>query len=208
MRMNWMPAVAIALGMAMAGSGAVFGQTDVAASFYDTFNTSTTGNQTVEKPSNSPGGMAEGRHIVNPLVGFEMAFAYNPGDQTFSPRAGYCGYFCSNPTTKLTAKAMEVNGDWVASMKVGNLRPFVLGGLGVFISDPSVPSTSVLHINTIARPAYVAGGGADWGFAPHFGVRLQFRDSFYKAPSILSSFPPTGMYTQTAEPMVGVYFRL
>ena len=89
-------------------------------------------------------------------------------------------------------------------MKVGNLRPFLVGGLGVFIS---VPDSTPLGNNTSIRGAYVYGGGAEYDLTSHLGVRGQFRATMYKAPNISSIYPADGQFTQTLTPMGGVYYR-
>ncbi len=190
---------------ALGGFAALGQQTDVSASFYRSMNSSTSGDGTQQTPTDSYGGVVGVRQIRNPLVGYEMNFSYNPEDQTFAPVAGACGFFCRNTPTALTVRAMEVAGDWIASARLGALRPFVLGGLGAFISSPS---TSVLDTNTVARVAYIGGAGADIRLQPRFGLRLQYRENFYKAPNLLPVYPPTGKYTQTGEPMAGFYIRL
>jgi hypothetical protein len=134
-----------------------------------------------------------------------MSFSYNPENQTLSPEPGACGLLCRNTPSPLTVRDLQIAGDWIASANFGAIRPFVLGGLG-----PIVFATSAngLDTNTIARVAYVGGGGADIRLQPRFGLRLQYRESFYKAPNLLPVYPPTGKYTQTGEPMAGIYIRL
>ncbi len=186
-------------------------RTDIGISVYETFTSSTTGHGAVQTPSNSAGGMFELRHIVNSLVGFEITYAYNPANQTLAPNAGACGYVCNNPPTKITAGGNEVALDWVASHKFGSLRPFVVGGMGFFIAYtnyyPSSPPYNFYGSNTVVRPAFVYGGGVDWNVGPRFGLRFQYRGNAYKAPNVSAIFPATGAWTQTKEPMAGVYYR-
>ena len=111
-------------------------QTDIGISGYKTFTSATSGNGTQQTPSDSAGGMLELRHIVNPLLGYEITYSFNPANQAFAPKAGACALVCQNPPTKITAKASEIAIDYVASYKVGNLRPFVVGGLGFFVTFP------------------------------------------------------------------------
>lgn len=179
-------------------------QTDVAINAYRAFNTSTTGNGTVQVPTDSIGGMIELRHISAPFIGYELTYAFNPDNQSLSPQAGACTYECGNQPETITTKANEVALDWVVSKKFGNLRPFAVGGLGFFIA---VPSGNLYDLNTIVRPAFVYGGGVDWNMAPRFGLRFQFRDNLYRAPDIAGLYYPTGAFTHTAEPMGGAFFR-
>jgi hypothetical protein len=201
-----MPAASMLIALAALGGLQVFGQqTDASGSFFRTMKASSTGSDTQQTPTDSYGGVAGVRQIRSPLVGYEMNFSFNPEDQTFSPAAGACGLLCRNTTTQLKVHDIEIAGDWIASANFGAFRPFVLGGLGVMVF---APSNGALDTNTVARVAYIGGGGADIRLQPRFGLRLQYRESFYKAPDLLPVYPSTGKYTQTGEPMAGVYIRL
>lgn len=216
--MKWMLTTCILAGMAAITGAAAHGQagparpaavqsdsqTDIGLSGYATFTSSSTGMGLKQTPTNSYGGMIEVRHIAKPLLGYEMTFSFNPNDQKYAPIAGSCGLTCQNPVTSITNKAMEFTVDYVASKRIGNLRPFVVGGLGFYIS---VPGDTPFGNNTSIRGVYVAGGGADFDLSSHFGVRGQIRDNFYKAPNISSIYPATGVFTSSLEPMGGVYYR-
>lgn len=148
--------------------------------------------------------MLELRHIHSPFIGYEVTYSYNRNNQTYAPESGACGFFCGNGVTAQPAYQNEVGLDWIASFKLGSLRPFAVAGLGFMIT---VPSTSSDEVNTVVRPAYIYGGGVDWG-SSRMGLRVQFRDNVYKAPNLDFYYPTTGVFTHTAEPMVGIYFRL
>ncbi len=208
MRMKAMRAVIGVIAVAALGGVAALGQrTDISGSYFKTFNASTSGDDTEQTTTNSSGGVAGWRQIRSPLLGYEMSFAYNPENQTLSPVKGACGLLCQNTPTPLKVRDMEIAGDWIASMNLGPVRPFILGGLGALVFATS--STAIApDTNTLARVAYIGGAGADIALQPRFGLRVQYRESFYKAPNLLPVYPPTGKYTQTGEPMAGVYIRL
>jgi hypothetical protein len=221
MRKKWMLTTFILIGMA-ALTGAAYGQadapaggqtgaaakarsavgsrsqTDIGASFYEALTSSTSGNGTQQTPTNAPGGMVELRHIASNLLGYEMAFSFNPADQAYAPKSGACALDCQNPATKITGNAAQISIDYVASYKTGNLRPFVVAGVGFFTPFGN---------NTSVRGAYDYGGGVDYSFSPHLGIRAQVRGNLYKAPNTSSIYPATGGFTQTLEPMGGVFYR-
>jgi opacity protein-like surface antigen len=176
--------------------------TDIGVSVYGAFSGATSGNNVVESPSNSAGGMIELRHIVNPIFGYEGTYSFNRGNQNYTS--------CPSPFTPLCeqipvlANAHEVTGDWVASLKIANLRPFALVGVG-FLFDVPVSGQTGTTINT--KPLFVYGAGLDWGLLPHLGIRGQYRGNLYKAPDLTTAFTSTGAFTHTAEPMIGAYFR-
>lgn len=180
-------------------------QFDLGASFFESFNTSTSGLGTSQNVKDSVGGMFEARYIRSTFIGGEFTYSYsNSATQTFTPKSGACGFTCANPATKLSAKASEIGLDYVASKKFGNLRPFAVGGIGFFITSPA---NSTYEVTTVVRPAIIYGGGADWSFSPHFGIRAQFRDNLYKAPNLSALYPATGVYMHSSEPMGGVFYK-
>lgn len=179
-------------------------QTDVAFSIYEAFTSSTSGNGTDQTPSNGPGGLLEVRHIRKPFWGFEATYSFNRAAQAYTPKLGNCGFLCSNQPIKTSANASEISLDYVASKKFGSLRPFAIGGMGFFITVPAASATN--YLNTVVRIAYVYGGGVDWAFGPRLGMRLQYRGNLYKAPNLSPYFNPTGVFTQSGEPMGGVYY--
>jgi len=177
-------------------------RTDVAVSIYGAFSGTTTGNNVVQSPSNSAGGIIELRHIVNPIVGYEGTYSFNQGNQTYTSCPGIFNPLCQQ--IPVLANAHEVTGDWVASLKIANLRPFALAGGGL-IFDVPVSGQGATTMNT--KPVFVYGAGLDWGLLPHFGLRGQFRGNLYRAPDLTTAFGSTGRFTHTAEPMLGAYFR-
>ena len=188
-------------------------QTDVALNGYRTFTSSTTGSGTQQTPTNSEGGLFEWRHIANSLVGYEFEVSFNPANQSYiapnaTPPTSYPTGPTGNPPTcqplKLSGKATQFGGTWVLSKKIGNLRPFALGGAGFVIT---VPGSSPYSVNTVMRPDFIYGGGVDWTFGAHFGLRLQVRGNMSKAPNLSDLFNATTKYTQIYEPMAGVFYR-
>ena len=185
-------------------SKAPYNQFDIGGSVYKTFVSSTTGMGIKQTPSDGLGGLIEARYLKSPLVGIELGIMFGTGGQDYKPVPGACGLTCNNPEVNITGRHVLTSIDWIPSMKVGNLRPFLVGGLGVFIS---VPDSTPLGNNTSIRGAYVYGGGAEYDLTSHLGVRGQFRATMYKAPNISSIYPADGQFTQTLTPMGGVYYR-
>lgn len=167
-------------------------QTDVAASFYGSFSGTTTGNGTIQSPSNSAGVLLELRHISNPLVGYELNYSFNRANQNY------------NNLEEIKAAAHQVGADWVVSFPVLMLKPFVLagGGLIFFHPDSGQPDG-----RSETKPVFVYGAGVDWTVIPHLGVRFQYRGNLYHAPDLSHAFSSTDAFTHTAEPMVGAYLR-
>ncbi|MGA3129339.1 MAG: hypothetical protein ABSD59_00955 [Terracidiphilus sp.] len=199
-------------------------QTDIAASLYGAFNQSTSANGTKQSPANSAGGLIELRQIRSPLFGYEATYAYNRANQGLSNGSFACpGVSCTVSTAAISANAHEVTGDWVISLKTGSLRPFALAGGGLLLNVPTggtvttatcspfscvASSTTAAATSTSTKGVFVYGAGVDWTVLPHLGLRLQYRGSLYQASSLATAFSSTNAFTQTAEPVIGVFFRL
>jgi opacity protein-like surface antigen len=204
MRTTLLRSIIIVAGVASLGSVAVCAESDIAASLYGAFSGRTTGDGVVESPSNSAGVLFEARHIANPLVGYEATYSYNRGTQTYAPICTITAPLCPTiPPNVVPANAHEIAGDWVVSLKVGNLRPFALAGAGLLLDVPS----SKINTQNSNNVVYIYGAGLDWGVLPHLGVRFQYRGHVNKAPGITTAFSSTGAFAHTAEPMIGAYFR-
>lgn len=203
MQRIWLRGFLLLAGLATLGTAALPAQTDVALSLYGAFHGTTNANGTIQSPSNAAGGMIELRHISNPLVGYEATYSYNRANQTY--REDCTGPTCAiiAPAT-VKANAHDVTGDYLVSVHVANLRPFVLGGVGLLFNQPT---SGQADTNSETKPVFVYGAGLDWGVFPHIGLRFQYRGNLYKAPDLTKLYTSTDRFTQTAEPMIGAYLR-
>ena len=207
------------------GSKPIWAQTDIAISGYGAFNQSTTGTTTVQKPSDQGGFLIEARHISNPLVGYEVTYAFNRANQAYATNPSQvCPVFgCSTSTASVKANAHEFTAEWVASLKIMNLRPFALAGGGVIVNVPEGATLTMLSCNILtslcsfttgSTPAqtqrqamFVYGAGLDWTVVPHLGVRFQYRGRVSKASELVTAFSSTDKFTRTSEPVLGVFLR-
>jgi hypothetical protein len=227
--MKWTQAAFLLVGAVALAGGQASAQTDVAASIYGAFTGTTTANNMIQSPSNAAGGLLEVRHITKPWFGYEGTYSYNRANQTYSENSyAVCGV-CNVSTiwTQVSNNAHEVTGDWVASLKIRNFRPFALTGGGLLFDAPSGQATTTTDVtacggpvgcklgatttttsaSTTIRAVYVYGAGVDWGLLPHIGLRLQYRGNLYQAPNLTKLYTSSNAFTHTAQPMIGVYFR-
>src|ERR1700739_1067647 len=178
-------------------------QTDVALSLYGACNGTTNGNGTIQSPANSAGGLIELRHISNPLVGYEATYSFNRDNQVY--RSACAGVTCTSVAPQpVSANAHEISGDWIASVHIANLRPFALAGVGVLFNQPTGGQSDT---TSATKPVFLYGAGLDWGALPHLGFRFQYRGDLYNAPDLTRLYTSTDPFTNTAEPMIGAYFR-
>ena len=179
-------------------------ETDIGVSAYQAMNSSTTANGVTQKPVNAVGGMFEVRHIQSPWIGYEVTYSYNSGKQTIGPApAPGCGIYCPLKPQTLSSVESLVGLDWVVSKQFGSLRPFAAGGVGFLIDEPGRTTYGVVDV---VRPSWLYGGGVDWKFMSHLGIRLQYRGLIYKVPNLSTLFPAQGVYTQSREPMGGIFY--
>lgn len=209
MRSQWAWVRFTMLALIALSCGAAYAQTDVGISLYGAFNESTSSTLVRQSPSNSAGGLIELRHISNPFVGFDATYAYNRANQEYSlDNTIDCFPNLCVPSAAVSANAHEITGDWLPSLKVGNLRTFALAGIGLLVDVPvAAQARSSISTHNSTKPVFVYGGGVDWGLLPHLGLRLQYRGNLYKAPDLTNAFTSTSAFTHTAEPMIGAYFR-
>ena len=206
--------LALSIVLAGAACAAAHAQTDVGLSLYGTFNGTTYNNNIRENPADSAGAMIELRHIRNPLIGYEATYSFNRANQEYV----YTGFVscppspvpCPIPFATVSANAHEITGDWVISAHAGKFRPFALAGAGVLINQAI--SSGESGIQSATTGVYVYGGGLDWGLLPHLGLRFQYRGNVYKVPEVSAAFAPATFgsmdaFKDTAEPMIGAYFR-
>jgi hypothetical protein len=116
---------------------------------------------------------------------------------------GSCGFQCNNPTTTIPNLQSQVTVNYVISRRMGQLTPFVEPGFAFVIN---YSTGNEYAINTSVRTGFVGDAGADFG-GPRFGIRVQFRDTLYRAPNLEFPYAATGKFMQTIEPMAGIYFR-
>jgi opacity protein-like surface antigen len=186
-------------------------QTDVGLSLYGAFSGRTDANGVGVSPANSAGGIIELRHLANPIFGFEGTYSYNRANERYS---SVLAIACPTPPTpcpptaaSVRANAHEITLDWVPSVKLANLRPFGVLGVGALFDVPRSGQTS-FPTKTSTKAVYVYGAGLDWGVVPHFGVRFQYRGNLYKTPDVTGLFTSLDKFRHTAEPMIGIYFSL
>lgn len=226
-RVVWVSALVVGMGW-----GRVQAQTDAAASVYGAFNAPTSGNGTTQSPSNAAGVLLELRHIWNPLAGVEASYSYNRADQRYASTiyppcpVGVVPCGPLNISSAVPNNAHEITGDWVVSVRLASLRPFVLAGGGVLLNVASggtatlyetgcvtplppcpVTSSGSIPIRSQTKGVVVFGAGVDWTVLPHLGVRVQYRGNLYKAADLTNEFSSTNSFTHNSEPMVGAFLR-
>ncbi len=173
------------------------------------FNKSSTGTATINavptevnlSPGNTAGALVSLRYTVKPLVGFELNYSYARYTDTFTP-------FGALPNGGVQQNAGEYTLGYVAHAKKQyfGFTPFASAGLGTIVFRPT-PGGG-LALPEQARAAYYISAGAETTvFSPHFGVRAQYRQVFFKAPDFETNYLTIQKQTTTFEPGFGFFLR-
>jgi hypothetical protein len=174
------------------------------------FNKSSSGFATVNgvphtpvslSPGNTAGAVVTLRYIAKPLVGFEFNYGYARYTDTFTP-------FGSNPKIGVQQNASEYTFGYVAHTRKQyfGVNPFASAGAGTMIFRPTPGGGQALPEQ--ARAAYYFSVGAETTvLSPHFGVRAQYRQVFFKAPDFLTNYLTIQQRTTTFEPGFGFFLR-
>jgi opacity protein-like surface antigen len=146
-------------------------------------------------------------HQSNPLVGYELTYAWNRASQNYSGGQACTATLptqqCFTFSQHVPADAHEVTADWQVGFHIVNFRPFALAGVGLIFNDP----TGGTGTQSQAKPVFVYGAGVDYGVLPHLGLRFQYRGNVFKAPQLATAFSSTNRFSQNAQPMIGAYLR-
>ena len=205
MRIRLSSALLVIAAIAAAGSISASAQTDIGLSLYGSCPGAVDSNGVTQSPAASAGGIFELRHISNPILGFEGTYSYNRANQRYKCDDVSCGDI-TFATVK--ADAHEVTIDWVPSVKVLNLRPFGVLGVGGIFHVPQDTNPSGIPTQSSTQVVYVYGAGLDITVIPHFGLRFQYRGNLYKPPDVTELYTSADKFTHTAQPMAGIFFRL
>lgn len=154
-------------------------------------------------PSNDAtksGGLLVGySYQFNRWFGAEGNYGYSRNTQNFITLGG---------ASSLQADFHEVTGALVAHfpVKVRSVRPYVLGGGGALVFDPT-EKFIVSGADRQTRGAFVYGGGANFDLTKKFGVRAEYRGLVYKVPDFGIDRLNLDKFTHLAQPSVGFFVR-
>ncbi len=187
---------------------------DFAVSGVGVFNRATSGTAIVEtqpttvhlSPGNTLGAMITLRYVAKPLVGFEFNYGYARYTNTFTP-------FGALPTPTqpsvggVQQNASEYTAGYVAHLHpIFGLKPFAAAGLGTIAFRPT-PGGGEGLIKQARAAYYYSVGVEQTVLSPHFGVRAQIRQVFFKAPDYGTNYLTIQQRTSTFEPGIGFYLH-
>lgn len=103
----------------------------------------------------------------------------------------------------------QITGSAVVKLPTfARLQPYVLGGGGALVFDPTGNAAgSFAGATPQTKGAFVYGGGADYAFTRHISLRAEYRGYVYKAPSFDLTSLNTDTWTHIAQPSGGIVFK-
>jgi len=153
------------------------------------------------------------RDNVTATGGFLIGYRYNY-NRWLSAEANY-GYdrntqrYFGSTTGRVQTNIHTVTGSAVVKVpSVLKLQPYVLGGGGALVFDPTNNAGgSVFGSTWQAKGAFLYGGGADYAISKHFSARAEYRGYVYKAPDFNLISLKTDTWTHIAAPSAGVVYH-
>lgn len=174
----------------------------------DTSGTNNLGVKIDQIPSSTLGALVTVRYTKSPYFGLEFNYTYarynqkfkcNTGTPTFPCNPGDFVYFPGG----VQNNASEYSFGYVIHppREFFGTKPFISVGAGTTAFRPTTGGGQGLHSR--ARMTYFYAAGLEKQLSPHFGVRAQFRQTFFKAPDFGESLITLQQQTWTIEPGVG-----
>lgn len=149
-----------------------------------------------DNPTQSIGAQAAFRHSYHWWLGFEASYDYTRFSEHYSARP----FAIQHNTHEFGGSYLVHGGDFLG------FRPFALAGVSALVFSPSLNGGQ--NVSWQGEPAVNFGAGIDHGLlTSHFGIRLQYRGVFAKAPDFNLTELDAGKSRLTSEAMAGIYLR-
>jgi hypothetical protein len=169
---------------------------DVSVSVFGQFTTTVSGNGITQRTTDSVGGQGAFRHSYHWWLGYEASYNYTRFNEYYTGQP----YSYQNNLHDFSGAYLFTAPGLLA------FQPFAEVGASALIFSPSLNGGQ--HASWQARPALNLSFGINQAlFTSHFGIRIQYRGLYYKAPDFGKAPLTTGSRRLTTEPMIGMYLR-
>lgn len=186
------------LGFAVSASAQSFlRNSDVSVGAFGQFTSDVSGNGITLDTTKSLGGQAAFRHSYHWWLGFEGSYDYSRYAELYS-----------NQRFPIQHNTHEFAASYLVSAPIGvfGIRPFALAGISALVFSPTLNGGQ--NQSWQGEPALNFGVGLNHALlTSHFGIRIQYRGVFYKAPDFNQPALDTGESRLTSEPMAGIYLK-
>lgn len=197
-------AVAAVLGILVTASGAIAQEghsQEIGVQGTGFFTKDSSGNGINQHTTDTGGFLVSYRYHFNRWLGADASYGYARNTQQ---------NFSSFGPSSVQANVHQATGALVvtAPVRIFRLNPYVLGGAGALIFDPTGDSSRFISgVQSQTKPAFVYGGGADYELIRHVALRVEYRGFVYERPDFQLSALHSGATTHTAQPSAGLVLR-
>jgi opacity protein-like surface antigen len=164
------------------------------------FTKDSTGNNTLQRATDTGGVLAGYRYHLNRWLAAEAVYGYDRNSQKFFAPAGL---------SRVQANVHQATGGFVLSLPAKaqwRLSPYLLAEGGALVFDPT-SNNSLAGAQRQAVGTFVYGGGADFPMAHHLSLRAEYRGLVYNTPDFGIRALNTDRFTHTAQPSAGLVYR-
>jgi outer membrane immunogenic protein len=163
------------------------------------FTKDSEGNGVRNQATNTGGFLLGYRYNINHWLAAEANYGYDRNTQS---------YF-GGTAARVQSNIHQVTGSAIVKLPTfAKLQPYVLGGGGTLIFDPTGNAGgSFTGATRQNQGAFVYGGGADYAVSRHISLRAEYRGYVYKAPDFNVVSLKTDTWTHIAQPSAGLVFR-
>ncbi len=156
--------------------------------------------------TNGTGGLVQLRYTKSPLLGAELNYSFARYTTNFNPPVG--GTVVAPGGVQ--ANANEATLGYVAhgpELTSFGLKPFVAVGAGSTVFTPTLNGGGQGLYKQARMTYYYAAGVEVPLLTSHFGLRAQFRQSFYLLPDFTANFLTIKQRTNSIEPSFGFFLH-
>jgi len=195
--------IATVLLVLASGAAAQEARSDISIQGTGFFTKGSTTPDTTREVNNTGGFLLAYRYHFNRWLAAEAAYGFDRNTQQFSTPAGFFGG---------QVNVQQATGGLVMRLPASvrwRLSPYVLAEGGALIFDPRGNGFGTdPAAERQAKGVFVYGGGADFSVAKHVSLRAEYRGLLYSSPAFGLTSLSNGPVTHTAQPSIGIVFRL
>ncbi|HTV07052.1 MAG TPA: outer membrane beta-barrel protein [Acidobacteriaceae bacterium] len=161
------------------------------------FTSNVSGNGVTLDTTKAAGGQAAFRHSYHWWLGFEGSYNYTRFNE----------YYSTKPYS-IQHNMHEFAGSYLVTTPTSlfGFKPFAMAGVSAIVFSPSLNGGQ--NVPWQGRTGINFGAGVEHPLlSPYFGVRIEYRGVYYKAPDFNQPALNTGASRLTSEPLAGFYFH-
>ena len=168
---------------------------DISVDGFYQFTQTVSGNGITDTPSKSGGGEVAFRHSYHWGLGYEGGYGYTRYHEDYT-----------GVPFGIQHNQHDFSGSYYVHGPTVVVQPFALVGVSALLQAPSLNGGQ--NVPHEWEPGVNFGVGANVPLlTSHFGLRVEYRGIYYKAPDFGAPYLTTNAFRVTSEPMAGVYFK-